>query len=191
MGYEGHTVTIPDFHERKKKTEDSLALLMETRDLIEQNGMDVKILSGGGTGTYNITSQYPGMTEIQAGSYILMDASYRSVLKDFDCAMTILTTVVSKPDKDRVVLDVGMKSATKESGLPVVKDMDEAELKHLSEEHGKLDVSKCDVDLKLGEKIELIPTHGCTTINLHDKFYGVRNNKLEAVWDISARGKSM
>lgn len=191
MGYEGHTVAIPDFQERERETKKALTLLMETKDLIEQSGIEVGIVSGGGTGTYNITGQFPGMTEIQAGSYILMDSFYRGVLKDFECALTVLTTVISRPNKDMAVIDAGVKTVTRESGLPEVKDIKGAQLISLSEEHGRLDVTNSDADLRPGDKIELIPSHGCTTINLHDKFYGIRDGTLECIWDIAGRGKVM
>ena len=189
MGYEGHTVTIPGFEERKHEAEKALTLLLDTKEMVEQSGLEVGIVSGGGTGTYNITGQFPGVTEVQAGSYIFMDGSYRRVLKDFDCALTVLTTVISRPAKDRAITDAGMKTVTKESGLPEVKGMDDVKLAHLSEEHGKLDLSNSDADLKPGDKIELIPSHGCTTINLHDYYFGLRDGKLEAVWSIAGRGK--
>ncbi len=189
MGYEGHTVTIPNFEERKKETEKSLALLIETKDLLEKNSIEVKIVSGGGTGTYNITGQYPGITEVQAGSYIFMDTYYRNVLKDFDCSLTVLTTVISRPNINTVIVDAGMKTVTKEFGMPEVKNIDGAKVISLSEEHGKIDISESNVNLKPGDKIELIPSHCCTTINLHDKFYGIRNNILESIWDIAGRGK--
>lgn len=188
MGYEGHTVAIQDLHERKQKTEDSLALLIESKDLIEKSGIEVKIVSGGGTGTYNITGEYPGMTEIQAGSYIVMDSFYRNVLQDFDCALTVLTTIISRPAKDRIITDAGIKTLTKE-GLPEIKGISGLEVLGLSEEHGKLKVNDLDLDLKPGDKIEMIPNHCCTTINLHDKYYGTRNGYLEAIWDIAGRGK--
>lgn len=189
MGYEGHTVTIPNFEERKKETEKSLAMLIETKDLIEKNGIDVKILSGGGTGTYNITGQYPSITEVQAGSYIFMDTYYRNVLQDFDCALTILTTVISRPNNNIIIVDAGMKSVTKEFGMPEVKNIDGAKVVSLSEEHGKIDISESSVNLKPGDKIELVPSHCCTTINLHDQFYGIRNDILETIWHIAGRGK--
>jgi D-serine deaminase-like pyridoxal phosphate-dependent protein len=189
MGYEGHTVTIPAFEDRKREAEKALTLLMDTKELVERSGLEVGIVSGGGTGTYNITGQFPGVTEVQAGSYIFMDSSYRNVLKDFDCALTVLTTVISRPTSDRAITDAGMKTVTKESGLPEVKGMGDVKVAHLSEEHGKLDLSNSDADLKPGDKIELIPSHGCTTINLHDYYFGLRDGKLEAVWSIAGRGK--
>jgi len=189
MGYEGHTVTIPDFDKRKYETEKSMALLVETKDLIERSGLRVEIMSGGGTGTYNITGKIPEMTEIQAGSYVVMDAYYKNVVNEFDCALTILSTVISRPNKTTAIIDAGIKTMTKEFGLPLVKGIEGVKLTRLSEEHGNLDVSKSEIDLKRGDKIELIPTHCCTTINLHDKFYGIRNDRLETIWDIEGRGK--
>lgn len=189
MGYEGHTVTIPDFDKRKFETERSMALLVQTKELIERNGLQVEIMSGGGTGTYNITGKIPEMTEIQAGSYIVMDAYYKNVVNEFDCALTVLSTVISRPNKDTAIIDAGLKTVTKEFGLPLVKGIEGAKLTRLSEEHGNLDVRKSEIELKRGDKIELIPTHCCTTINLHDKFYGIRNGRLETIWDITGRGK--
>lgn len=189
MGYEGHTVTIPNFAERKRETEKSLSLLIETKELLKKDGIETKIISGGGTGTYNITGQYPGITEVQAGSYVFMDTYYRNVLQDFDCALTILTTVISRPNNNTAIVDAGMKSVTKEFGMPEVKNIDGAKVISLSEEHGKMDISESDTDLKPGDKIELIPSHCCTTINLHDKFFCIRNDILESIWDIAGRGK--
>jgi D-serine deaminase-like pyridoxal phosphate-dependent protein len=189
MGYEGHTVTIPDFSQRKYETEKSVNLLIETKDLIERNGLHVEIMSGGGTGTYNITGKYPEMTEIQAGSYVVMDAYYKNVVNEFDCALTVLSSVISKPQKDVAIIDAGMKTVTKDFGLPLVKGIKGVELASLSEEHGNLDIGESIIDLKRGDKVELIPTHCCTTINLHDKFYGIRNGRLETIWDIAGRGK--
>ncbi|MFC1714269.1 DSD1 family PLP-dependent enzyme [Candidatus Poribacteria bacterium] len=189
MGYEGHTVAIADFAERKSAAEKAMTQLVGTKELIEQNGLEVGIVSGGGTGTYNITGQFPGMTEIQAGSYILMDTKYRGVLSDFGCALSVLVTVISRPNKNTAITDAGMKTMTPEFGMAEVKDVDGAELIKLSEEHGILSLKGSATDLKPGDRLELIPSHGCTTINLHDKFYGIRDGILESVWDIAARGK--
>jgi D-serine deaminase-like pyridoxal phosphate-dependent protein len=188
MGYEGHTVTIPDFEQRKLETEKSLTMLVETKDLLERSGLQVGIMSAGGTGTYNITGQFPGITEVQAGSYVVMDVFYRNVLQDFDCALTVLTTVISRPNKDVAIIDAGIKTTTKE-GLPEVVGIEGAKVISLSEEHGRLDVSECNVNLKPGDKIEMIPNHCCTTINLHDRLYGIRNGRLETIWDIAGRGR--
>jgi D-serine deaminase-like pyridoxal phosphate-dependent protein len=189
MGYEGHVVMMPDFEDRETSCTDSMQVLISTKEILEQNDIEVKIVSAGGTGTYNIAGAYPGITEIQAGSYIVMDAKYYSVLEDFECALTLLTTVTSRPDKESAILDAGMKAMTFEFGMPELVNLKGAGISFLSEEHGHLYLE--DADPKVGQKIELIPSHGCTTINLHDRYYACRGDRLEAVWPIAARGKFM
>ena len=192
MGYEGHTVMIETKVERQRETEKSVDILVDMKRLLEKNGIPVEIISGGGTGTYDITGSYPEMTEIQAGSYVLMDAQYTTIEgigETFGCALTLLTTVISRPKPDRIITDAGMKVLTREFDLPQPQNIDGLELVSLSEEHGKL-VADESVSLKIGDKFEILPTHGCTTINLHDNFYGIRDGKLECIWKIEARGKS-
>ena len=191
MGYEGHTVAVPDLTERKAKTGEAVELLIDTKRLLEENGIPVEIMSGGGTGTHAITGSYPEMTEIQAGSYIFMDSMYHNVEgvgNRFPCSLTLLSTVVSRPDPTRVIVDAGMKVLTKEFGIP--QPLAEGlEMRGLSEEHGTMDAEP-SVDLKPGDKIEILPTHCCTTVNLHDRYYGIRNGIVESIWEIAARGKS-
>jgi D-serine deaminase-like pyridoxal phosphate-dependent protein len=127
---------------------------------------------------------------VQAGSYVFMDTKYRSVGVDFECALTVLATVISRPTPTVAITDGGMKVLTSEFGLPAVKDVEGATLTKLSEEHGKVEFATPNRDLKIGDKIEFVVSHGCTTINLHDRYYAVRDGRLEAVWEIAGRGKS-
>ena len=191
MGYEGHTVAKPDLIERRIETGKAVDLLIDTKHYLEENGIAVKIMSGGGTGTHAITGAYPEMTEIQAGSYVFMDSMYHNVegVGDrFPCSLTLLTTVVSRPEATRIIVDSGMKMLTKEFGIP--QPLAEGlEMRGLSEEHGTMDAEP-SVDLKPGDKLEILPSHCCTTVNLHDCYYGVRNGIVESVWEIAARGKS-
>ena len=191
MGYEGHTVARPDLIERKIETGKAVELLIDTKHFLEDNGIAVRIMSGGGTGTHAITGSYPEMTEIQAGSYVFMDSTYHNVEgvgERFPCSLTLLTTVVSRPEPTRVIVDSGMKVLTKEFGIP--QPLAEGlEMRGLSEEHGTMDAEP-SVDLKPGDKVEILPSHCCTTVNLHDRYYGVRNSIVESVWEIAARGKS-
>jgi D-serine deaminase-like pyridoxal phosphate-dependent protein len=192
MGYEGHTVAKPNLAEREIATKKSVELLIETKHFLEENGIPVRIMSGGGTGTYKITGSYPEMTEVQAGSYVFMDATYRNVEgvgEDFGCALTVLTTVVSRPAPTRVVVDAGLKALAKEFGIPQPIGIEGLEMVGLSEEHGRM-IATEGVDLKPGDKIEILPTHCCTTVNLHDRYYAIRSGIVEAVWEIAARGKS-
>ncbi len=187
MGYEGHVVLLPEFEVSESNCIESMQVLISVKEILEKNGIEVGIVSAGGTGTYNIAGAYPGITEIQGGSYIVMDAKYHSVLQDFECALTLLTTVTSRPDKETAILDAGMKAVTFEFGMPEVSSLPGAGFAFLSEEHGHLYLE--DADPAVGDKVELIPSHCCTTINLHDRYHACREDRLEAVWPIAARGK--
>ncbi len=192
MGYEGFCVHVKAFDKRKELAEQAMTHLIETKQEIEGTGIDVEIVSGGATGTYNITGEFLGITEVQAGSYVMMDTLYKQIqgLADFGYAMTLLCTVMSRPASSRAVADAGSKSITPEFGMPKVKGFEDIIVTSLSEEHSRMELSgNAARGLELGDKIELIPSHCCITINLHDQFYVVRNNRVEAIWKIEARGK--
>jgi D-serine deaminase-like pyridoxal phosphate-dependent protein len=188
MGYEGHCVMIKDPEERQQKTEASLKLLVDTADLLRRNRLQVGIISSGGTGTYFITGRYPGITELQVGSYITMDRQYREgVGIDFEYGLTVLATVISVRG-DRAVCDAGLKTLTRDFGLPLVISPAGWEMTGLSEEHGHLHCLD-GLPLRPGDKVEIVPNHGCTTINLHDAYRVIRHGTLEAIWPIAGRGK--
>ena len=192
MGYEGHTVAKPNYAEREAAARQSVQLLVETKHHLEKHGVAVSIMSGGGTGTFSITGSVPEMTEVQAGSYIFMDATYGNVEgvgEHFACALTVLATVVSRPTQERVIVDTGMKVLAKEFGIPQPLGIEGLEMTGLSEEHGKMNAN-ASVSLRPGDKLEILPTHCCTTVNLHDRYYGIRGGIVESVWDIAARGKA-
>jgi D-serine deaminase-like pyridoxal phosphate-dependent protein len=189
LGYEGHTVMLPDPQQRRALTEASLKLLVDTAALLRNAGIAAPIVSSGGTGTYFITGRYPGITEIEPGSYVTMDSQYRDTVGiDFACALTVLATVISAPGPDRAEIDAGLKTLTRDFGLPAVLAPAGWELVGLAEEHGHLR-RRGGPALQPGDKVEIVPNHGCTTINLHDEYHVIRGGILEAVWPIAARGK--
>jgi D-serine deaminase-like pyridoxal phosphate-dependent protein len=190
QGYEGHLLSIPDLDERRAAVERAMEPMLEARRAIEAGGLEVQLVDAGGTGTYNITSQIEGITEIQAGSYIFHDASYRQRTADFEPALTLLTTVISKPEREVVVLDVGKKSITFDDVVPPQpKNLDGVSIQSAHEEHLILHLEGPAVDLQVGDKIEMILSHVCTTVNLHERYFGMRDGVLETVWDIPARGR--
>jgi D-serine deaminase-like pyridoxal phosphate-dependent protein len=189
LGYEGHAVFITDLKARQEAVDQAMSKLVSTADLIRQAGFNVEIVSAGGTGTYDITGRYPGITEVEAGSYILLDTRYRGVGLPFRCALHLLATVISTPSRQRAIIDAGKKALTDEFGLPEIAVPAGARLKNLNEEHGILEVNPDQLELKVGDKVEIIPSHVCTTVNLHDVFYAVRKNQVVAIWPISGRGK--
>ena len=193
MGYEGHTVAKPIRSERDTAARAAMQRLVDAKHYLEKHNVQVSIMSGGGTGTFNITGSIPEMTEVQAGSYVLMDSTYGNVEgvgDHFDCALSVLATVVSRPSADRAIVDTGLKVLAKEFGIPQPVGTNSVEMTGLSEEHGTLQVSDENVSLKPGDTLEILPTHCCTTVNLHDRYYGIRNGIVESVWEITARGRS-
>ena len=194
MGYEGHTVFVKSHKERERKAKEALNLLVTSKELLEDNGLECRVASAGGTGTYDIAGSFPGVTEVQAGSYVTMDNNYGGVEGiggEFKQALSLLTSVISRSTGGRAVLDAGKKAISVDMGVPEIACPRGGKVDRISEEHICL-VELEDAprkQLEVGEKVELIPGHGCTTINLHDYFYGIRNGVVELVWSIKARGK--
>ena len=183
QAYEGHLVTLPDFQERRQKVTAAMQPVLATREKLKGAGLPCAIVSGGGTGTYEITGNLPGFDEVQAGSYALMDCSYRLVCPEFKNALSILATVISAGN-GYAVADVGLKGMGNEFGLPIVVGAPEAKVRSVSEEHVSLDNLKAAV----GSKVRLMPSHGCTTCNLHRRLWVVRRDIIEAVWPIEGSG---
>jgi len=188
LGYEGHCVLIDDYNEKKKLCLEALAKDIETGKLIEKSGLKIEKVCAGGTSTFDITGVYPGVTEIHPGTYATMDLKFRNMGVPFECALTLLTSVISNPAPGKFTVDGGLKAISYEFGMPQPK-LAGSKLVHLYEEHGLLEQDHGARRPNLGDKVELIPSHGCTTINLHDQFCCVRKGYLEAAWKISARGK--
>lgn len=186
MGYEGHAVFILDSDDRRAAAETAMGRLMAARDAMVEAGLPVEIVSAGGTGTYDITGVYPGVTELECGSYIFHDGMYKTVRPEFDCALTLAVTVISV-NEGTAVTDCGMKALSTDMGMPRVLGHENLDVVFLSEEHGH--VGGDTSGLRVGGQLELLPMHGDTTINLHDKYYGVRDGTIEQVFEIKGRGK--
>ena len=191
MGYEGHLVLVRDFEERARRAREDLEGLVVTAALLERDGLPVEIVSSGGTGTYDITGDHPLVTEVQAGSYVFMDSTYRSVRPDFEPSLTLLSTVVSRQVTERVVVDAGLKTLTKEFGWPLALNAPGVSVRYLSEEHGVLDVAHPEsVAWRPGDRVRFLPSHCCTTVNLHDTLHVIQHGRLVDLWPIAARGRS-
>jgi D-serine deaminase-like pyridoxal phosphate-dependent protein len=189
MGYEGSLRKFVDVQSRKEAVEKSLGLMVETKDGIEDSGISVGDVSCGGTMSYDIASQIPGVTEIQAGSYLFMDTTYRKYGVDFEFALTVLVSIISRPRPDKAIVDVGLKAISLDHGLPTVKGRPELECVALNAEHGHFRLLEPKGSLAAGDKIELLPTHVDTTVCLHDSYVLVRRGEVESVLGIPGRGK--
>jgi D-serine deaminase-like pyridoxal phosphate-dependent protein len=181
MGYEGHAVLIPNAEKRIATAREALTTLSRHVEALRAAGLAPEIVSAGGTGTFDIAGDWPDVTEVQAGSYVFMDGAYRNVRPDLGRpALTLLATVISRRG-DRAIIDAGMKSLTNEFGPPMGKEIP-VKVGRLSEEHGHLAAGESS--LEPGSKIEIVPSHGDTTINLHSEYYVVRGDEVIATWPI-------
>lgn len=188
MGYEGHAVLVPDAAKRKELAEASTATLLAHVAALRAAGLAPEIVSAGGTGTFELTGSTEGVTEIQAGSYVFMDGRYLDVRADFETALTLHTTVLRRRGR-LLITDAGVKSLSTDFGLPRGADLP-LRVVGLSEEHGHILIDEgADLALAPGDRIRLLPSHGDTTINLHDRYYAARGDEVEAVWSIVGRGR--
>lgn len=189
QAYEGHLVLVGDPEERERKVEEDFGPLRETIELVEAAGLSVRIVSGGGTGTFDLAATKTPLTEAQVGSYVFMDKTYAAVRGEFPPALTVLSTVVSRPVPERLVTDAGLKSMTSEFGWPQLLEIDDTRMNYLSEEHAVLTLNQPDeVELKGGDKVKFMPSHVCTTVNLHNRYFIHQDGRLVDIWDIAARG---
>jgi len=181
MGYEGHVAHQVEGPEKESAYDLAMGTLMKCRCLLEENGIPVEIVSTGGTGTHRLTPRFPGITEFQAGSYLVMDTEYTNTCQDFERALTVLGTVISKAEGERVVVDAGLKSISGEHGIPVVKARDGLRLRRLNAEHGIIDILDPSVPVEVGDVIEIWVYYSDATVNLHERMYGIRNGEVEEV----------
>jgi D-serine deaminase-like pyridoxal phosphate-dependent protein len=187
MGYEGHVVGIEDRGERESRTAKAMERLLSTARMVREAGLRCEIVSGGGTGTYDITGRMEGITEIQAGSYVLMDTAYAKLDIPFEQAFSVLGTVLSRPRPEQCAADNGHKACSQDHGNPDVKGIEGASVLFLSDEHATISLPP-DRTLAVGDRIELRPSHIDPTINLHDVMYALAGDDVVDVWPIAARG---
>jgi D-serine deaminase-like pyridoxal phosphate-dependent protein len=189
MGYEGHLVSVSDRDERETRTRASMVGLVESAAMLRASGLPCELVSAGGTGTYDISGRVTGITEIQAGSYVLMDTDYGQLDVPFEQAFWVLGTVISRPEPRRIVVDCGHKSMTRDHGLPSPRDLEGATVVSLNDEHATIAVPS-DCHAQIGDQVFMRPSHTDPTINLHDVFYALEGDRVVDVWPIVARGYS-
>lgn len=197
--YDGGSQHVKGFEERKNQTLERLAGAADTFDLFNQSGLSTEIFSGGGTGTYNIDHETRGLTDVQVGSYVFMDAQYidiggetdKDVYSDFAASLTILTTVLNDQYEGRVTTDAGAKACTINRPWARVKGETGMNYTSGSDEFGTLRYEdNASRSYRVGEKLELIVSHCDPVVNLYNQMYAIRNDRVEAVWQIAARGMS-
>jgi len=181
-GYEGHCVRLPPGPAKTDAIEKAMKKLASTADLIRSHGLPVDIVSAGGTGTYSISGRLSGITEIQAGSYPLMDTEYCTVCPDFDLALSLLGTVISRTGNERFVVDVGLKAISAERGLPKLKNIDGARLRKLNAEHAIVDILDPGLSVQVVDQVEIWAQYNDATVNLHRRMFGMREGRIEEIF---------
>jgi D-serine deaminase-like pyridoxal phosphate-dependent protein len=191
MGYEGHLLQVEDQGEKAARICAALAQLSETAERIAAAGIACNIVSCGGTGSLPFAVSQPGITEVQAGGVIFMDAFYRYKchLEGFRYALTILSTVVSRPAEDRAITDAGRKAMNMELQMPLAIGREDIVVERLSAEHGILKLGPAARDIKIGDQIEFVPGYGDLTTVLHNQFFVLQSGRLVDIWPLTARGR--
>ena len=187
MGYEGHAVGIASRAAREIEVRRAMDQLVLTAGQFREAGLPTAIVSAGGTGSYDISGTIEGITEIQAGSYALMDTDYAKLGLPFEHALFVLGTVISRPVPERCVADSGHKSCTKDHGNPSVEGIPGASVLTLNDEHATIAVPP-DCAIQIGDRIQLLPSHIDPTMNLHDMVYALDGDRVIGVWPVAARG---
>lgn len=184
QAYAGHLSHTVSESERLERTRANSEKIKELLSYLDERGLHANTLSGGSTGTSLIKKNEGLYTELQAGSYLFMDSTYRELGLPFENSLFILATVVSISE-NLVVVDAGVKSCGVDQGMPVPVGFTVSHIVD-SEEHLQLhDPSK---QFKIGDKLLLIPAHCCSTVNLHDRIYFVDGEKVVDRILVTARG---
>jgi D-serine deaminase-like pyridoxal phosphate-dependent protein len=189
MGYEGHLQPVRERAERAGRARAAMEALVGTAAMVREAGLPCEVVSGGGTGTFDTSGRVPGVTEIPAGSYALMDSDYGEVGVPFEQASWILGTIVSRPTAGRCVADCGQKSLTRDHGLPGVRGRPDWRLTRLNDEHAIIELPE-DADVAVGDRVAIVPSHTDPTVNLHDVMYAIDGTRVVGLWPVAARGYS-
>ena len=172
----------------------SATFLAEATDLCSRAGLAVDAVSSGGTPDMWLDDGLDRVTEYRAGTYIYNDRSLvvRGTARPEDCALTVLTTIVSRPTSDRAIVDAGSKSLTSDllglDGYGAVRQYEAARIAALSEEHGHVDLSACEDRPAVGERVHILPNHACPVSNLADAVVLARGQRVVALHPVDARG---
>ncbi len=195
QAYQGSAQHIRDYGERREAIEAAIGQTRATVKLLLDEGLECSTIAGAGTGSYHFEAASGIYNEMQCGSYIFMDADYQRVLDEdgqgiaeFRNSLFVLTSIMSKARADYAVCDAGLKVMSAESGLPVIHGAPDLEYTEISDEHGV--IRDPNDRLQLNDRLKLVPGHCDPTCNLHDWYVGVRDNRVEHLWPVSARGRA-
>ena len=183
-GYEGHCSMTIDNDLRHERQRDAMTFFTGAATLIEDSGIDCPIRSAGGIATWNWTAAFPGITEIQAGTYVIMDNYHGQMVPGFEHSLTVQASVISR-QSDRVIVDAGNKSVAAPSDVSIVGH-DLAPFR-FDEEHGVF-AAPDGSPLRVGDSVALVPGYSPTTVNWYDAYHVVRDDVVTDIWPIIPRG---
>lgn len=185
QAYEGHAVLVPDRGERAALTEVAASIAKAERARLASAGFDAIRVSGGGTGTIDLAVHNGALNEVQAGSYVLLDATYARLDLGFRQAVFCVATIISRRDSFSAVIDAGLKQLSEDAGFPVPTDP-RLSVMGMSDEHCRLSVNP-QARYEIGDRVTLIPSHIDPTMNLHDAAF-VNVDGTLTMWPIDRRG---
>ncbi len=189
MGWEGHARATADPVARRPVIEQAVGLLVQAAEQCRAAGLAVEIVSCGGTGTEYAAAAMPGVTEIQAGGIIFNDVYYSRLGLARPFALSVISTVTSRPAPARIVTDAGLKAMSADHALPQPRSLGTVARVSLSAEHGVVELATPAEQPCVGDRLEWIVGYADTTVFLHDELYAVRDGRVEAIWPVTARGK--
>ncbi len=189
MTWEGHTTRIADPQDKRAAIERAVGSLVASAQLCRDAGIDIRIVSCGGTGTFEIATHIPGVTEIQAGGGIFGDVRYRTIYHvPVEYGVSVLSTVTSRPTATRIVSDAGKKSMSTDAGTPLPLLEGVARVA-FSAEHAKIELQAPSATPHVGERVSFVVGYADTTLHLHSEIYALRSGRVEHVWPIPAAAR--
>ena len=177
---------MPDREDRAVEANRAIKAVIDLKDAIEGAGLPVEIVSTGETWSYDVAADIPGVTEIQGGSYLMMETHY-SYMSEFHYAGMILSTIISTPRLGVAIGDAGVRAVSSISGMPEVSGRPGVTVESMDSDHAVFKIES-GASLKVGDQVLLIPAQQDAMVSRWDRFIGLRNGKVEVVWDIQARG---
>jgi D-serine deaminase-like pyridoxal phosphate-dependent protein len=183
-GYEGHCSLTFDDELRHERQREAMKFFTGVAGLLEANDIPCKIRSAGGIATWNWTAAYPGITEIQAGTYVVMDNFHGKMVPGFEHSLTIQATVISRRS-DKVIVDAGNKSVADPADVTIVGHGHE--VFRFDEEHG-IFTAPGGSSLKVGDSVALVPGYSPSTVNWYDAYHVISGDVVVDIWPIIPRG---
>jgi len=189
QGYAGHLMHVADRHERQTRCAAALDLLRLTRDQLHTMGLPPRIVTGGGTGSFDIDPAEQVLTELQAGSYVFMDQQYNDVWTGegapFETSLFVLTRVVSANHPGIATTDAGLKAFSTDAGAPLISFGPDAVYSFFGDEYGRLDLAE-GATARLGDAIACTAPHCDPTVNLYGHYLVVRGGEVIDRWPIAS-----